>query len=318
MSVMKNNVQFLSMVLDSMTDHVSVIDAQGVIQYVNRRWISFGEENSQPNQCSAHWVGVNYIEECDKAAKLGDDFSIKAARGIRRVIAHQQESFYLEYPCHSPEEQRWFMMRVTWFVSGDQEYFVISHQDISKRKKAEDHIRMLAKLDGLTNIPNRRSFNEFLHQEWQVAQRKQHPICLAIFDLDYFKLLNDTYGHQAGDDCLVKFATLLNQFADRPHTQCSRYGGEEFALVMGQTSIERALALIEEFKVALAALKIHHSHNRADRYVTASVGLAQCIPKPLEDETTLIDLADGLLYQAKTNGRNKIESASRTESEPHL
>ena len=204
---MKNSYEFLSLVLDSITEHIAVIDDQGEIQYVNNSWSIFGSNN----ECaiSYDWSGVNYIEECDRASLRGDEYGTKAGSGIRSVIDQNVSNFYFEYPCHSLNEKRWFMMRITPFQVDEKKYFVISHQDVTERKLAENEVKNLASLDGLTDIPNRRAFDEFLSQEWKRCARSNKPISLAIIDIDYFKLLNDTYGHQSGDECLVKIGVLL-------------------------------------------------------------------------------------------------------------
>jgi PAS domain S-box-containing protein len=210
---MKNSHEFLNLVLDSITEHIAVIDDQGEIQYVNNSWSIFGSNN----ECaiSNDWSGVNYIEECDRASLRGDEYGTKAGSGIRSVIDQNVSNFYFEYPCHSLNEKRWFMMRITPFQVDEKKYFVISHQDVTERKLAENEVKNLASLDGLTDIPNRRAFDEFLSQEWKRCARSNKPISLAIIDIDYFKLLNDTYGHQSGDECLVKIGVLLKKFVFR-------------------------------------------------------------------------------------------------------
>ena len=115
---MIESYDFLKSVLDTITDHIVVIDKEGDILFVNESWKSFGQNNS----CLIDdtWTGINYLKECDKAADSGDSFGVKAASGIRSVMKAEEEKFYFEYPCHSPDEQRWFMMRVTAFtISGD-------------------------------------------------------------------------------------------------------------------------------------------------------------------------------------------------------
>ncbi|MEQ6916775.1 hypothetical protein [Halomonas aquatica] len=111
---MNDSFDFLKSVLDTITEHVVVIDVEGDISFVNKSWISFGENNA----CliDGAWRGVNYLEECDKAAAMGDEYGLKAGKGIRSVIKNDEEEYYFEYPCHSPEENRWFMMRVTPFL----------------------------------------------------------------------------------------------------------------------------------------------------------------------------------------------------------
>jgi len=96
---------------------------------------------------------------------MGDDFGTKAGKEIRSVIENLKNIFYCEYACHSAEEKRWFIMRVTPFQSTDKNYFVISHQNITESKLAEEKVNNLARLDGLTTIYNRRAFDEFLHEE---------------------------------------------------------------------------------------------------------------------------------------------------------
>lgn len=303
---MDDSYKFLSLVLDAITENIVVIDDAGEIKFVNKTWSEFGDNNAC--MIGDSWKGVNYIDECDKAAAMGDEFGAQAGEGIRRVIAHEQENFYFEYPCHSPDEKRWFMMRVTPFQSENNHYFVISHQNITERKLAEEQVRKLARIDGLTDIANRRTFDDFLHQEWKRCSRLNKPICLAIVDLDHFKLLNDTYGHQCGDECLIKIGELLKEFANRPSDICARYGGEEFALVWGDTSIAQAKKISDQLLKKIANLKIMNSESPTERYLTASIGLAEVVPTRGNEESCLVSKADSELYKAKECGRNRVES----------
>jgi diguanylate cyclase (GGDEF)-like protein len=303
---MNNTYAFLSQVLDSITEHIVVIDKTGEIQFVNKSWTSFGKEN----HCviDKNWDGVNYIDECDKASNVGDGFGTQAANGIRSVINKKKSTFYFEYPCHSPDQQRWFMMRVSPFTVEKSDYFVISHQNITERKMAEDEVRKKANIDGLTQIPNRRTFDDFLSQEWRRCLRHKQPICLAIIDLDYFKILNDTYGHQCGDDCLIEIGKILKSLINRPGDLCARYGGEEFALVLGNTSLEHARQLSLKLLDKILALKIPNEHAPSGQYLTASIGLAEIIPSVEIGKHQLINCADKMLYAAKDKGRNRVES----------
>ncbi|MDJ0624147.1 MAG: sensor domain-containing diguanylate cyclase [Desulfocapsaceae bacterium] len=295
---------FLDKILNSVTEHIAVIDAQGVICYVNKSWVIFGESN----QCVAikDWQGTNYLEICDQSAALGDDFGRRAAEGIRQVIKSNVDSFYLEYPCHSPEQQRWFMMRVTPFALEEKAYFVISHQNITERKIAEERVLEISRLDGLTGIANRRSLDNFLQDEWQRCARLKVPISLAMIDLDHFKLLNDAYGHQFGDDCLRKVSRLLKKSARRPSDLCGRYGGEEFAIIFGNTGADAASKIVTKLLAAVRGLEIPHKYSPTHSLVTVSIGLATMHPGIDSTHEGLVQLADELLYQAKKNGRNQI------------
>ncbi|WP_417226230.1 diguanylate cyclase domain-containing protein [Amphritea sp.] len=302
---MENSYEALSLILDSITEHLVVIDDNGIIQYTNKSWSEFG--NSNACAISGDWRGVNYIEECDKASVMGDDFGTKAKKGILSVIKNKVPFFYFEYPCHSLDQKRWFTMRVTALKMAERDYFVISHQNITERKLAEEEVRNLARLDGLTDIPNRRTFDEFLHNEWRRCLRLNKPICLAILDLDHFKLLNDLYGHQIGDECLMQIGQLLKEFVSRPGDICARYGGEEFALIWSDTPLEQAERLSNELLSNIIALGIPNEGSPTENYLTASIGLAMSVPTEGSNERELIGLADSMLYRAKKSGRNKIE-----------
>jgi len=294
---------FLKSVLDTITEHVVVIDRNGDIQYVNRSWVRFGRDN---NCLIGVWDGINYLAACEKSAAMGDEFGLEAGEGIKKIIAGEQEGFYFEYPCHSPAEIRWFVMRVTSFQLEENVYYVISHQNITERKLAEEKVLSLSRLDGLTNIANRRYFDEFFHNEWERCARLNMPISLAIIDVDYFKLLNDTYGHLVGDECLKKIGNTLKRFSRRPGDICARYGGEEFSMVFGNLGIDASLDIVNKLLEAIRELKIPNEKSPISPTITVSIGLATMHPRDHIDEKQLITIADKLLYAAKDSGRNRI------------
>ena len=295
---------FLKSVLDTITEHIVVIDNDGKILFVNKTWSLFGQNNACVIDES--WVGVNYLYECDKAGEMGDAYGQTAASGIRSVINTAEENFYFEYPCHSPDEERWFMMRVTPFKIAEGDCFVISHQNITERKIAEDAVLKLSRIDGLTDIPNRRFFNDFLESEWNRCHRLGMPVSLALIDLDDFKLLNDTYGHQSGDECLKAIGRVLQRFSKRPSDLCARYGVEEFAIIYGNTSLDQAKILLDELLNEIRALNIPNEKSPVLPILTASIGLATMQPDQDNNESELIQEADRLLYLAKEKGKNQI------------
>lgn len=184
--------------------------------------------------------------------------------------------------------------------------------DISERKRAEAALRqmnqnlhLLATLDGLTGVANRRRFDEFISREWGRMRREQTPISLILCDIDFFKLYNDTYGHQAGDDCLREVARTIRKSVNRPSDLVARFGGEEFAVVLSNTDAGGAVNIAENIRIEVEALSItHHQHSGGLR-LTISCGIASMIP--VEDYTLdrLIALADKGLYEAKKQGRNR-------------
>ena len=301
---MIESYEFLSLVTNSMTDHIVVINEKGDIEFINKAWLLFGQDND----CLVvdKWEGVNYLAVCDESAAMGDEFGKNASAGIREVIARHKDMFYYEYPCHSPVEKRWFLMKVTPFQFSGKNFYVIAHQNITQRKIAEETANNLARIDGLTSIPNRRYFDEFLDSELRRCARLHFQTSLAILDIDHFKLLNDSKGHKFGDSVLIKIAKVLSEFGNRPGDLAARYGGEEFALIFGDTSTEQALQLVEKIVSKIADLKIPNPSSPTAEFLTVSVGLATIYPDNLTQPEDLIEMADKRLYAAKNAGRNKI------------
>lgn len=169
-------------------------------------------------------------------------------------------------------------------------------------------IKELSNTDGLTGLANRRRLEEHLNNEWRRMKRDKKPLTIVMCDIDYFKIYNDYYGHQAGDDCLREVAGLLKKYCRRPGDLAARYGGEEFMLVLPDTEQEGALAMVELIRQEVEALTIEHKESPVSDYVTASFGVATAIPGP---ESTLQKLraeSDRLLYKAKEAGRNRVSN----------
>jgi diguanylate cyclase (GGDEF)-like protein len=163
----------------------------------------------------------------------------------------------------------------------------------------------LATLDGLTRIPNRRRFDEYLDAMWRQMVREQDWISIIIGDVDYFKAYNDSYGHLAGDHCLQKIAEALNQCCYRPLDLVARYGGEEFSMVLPQTDLIGAFNLAERLKVAIESLNIPHSGSEIDSVLTMSFGVAAARPNANMWADLLLASADEALYKAKSLGRRQ-------------
>ncbi|MFH2132640.1 MAG: PleD family two-component system response regulator [bacterium] len=174
-------------------------------------------------------------------------------------------------------------------------------------KYKTDLLERLALIDGLTDLQNRRRFDENLLSEWLRAIRESTPISLIMIDIDYFKNFNDTYGHTSGDDCLRNVAKTLKQSIRRPGDTVARYGGEEFAVVLPLTDKDAAMMVAETIRQNVASLKIPHAQNEGNDHVTISLGVATIIPQQHSDPSTLIEAADQCLYQAKNAGKNCVK-----------
>lgn len=186
-------------------------------------------------------------------------------------------------------------------------------QEIQRRAAAETALQSanqalqnLAYIDALTQIPNRRQFDERLFQEWQRLKREQLPLSLILCDVDYFKQYNDAYGHQAGDDCLRNIAQAIANTARRPSDLAARYGGEEFVILLPNTSPEGARDVAQQIQIYLQSLQLPHQGSKVSQYVTASFGVTSMIPTESATPEQLLLTVDHALYQAKAEGRDRI------------
>lgn len=173
-------------------------------------------------------------------------------------------------------------------------------------KRHRDMLENLSSLDGLTGIPNRRRFDEFLDTEWRHCMRENVPLSLIMMDIDYFKAFNDNQGHQAGDDCLKKVAHTLASSVKRPMDFLARYGGEEFVAILPKTNSEGGLVVAETMRKNIQSLSIAHPHSLALKCVTVSMGIATIIPAAQLSADILVKAADDALFQAKREGRNRV------------
>lgn len=182
-----------------------------------------------------------------------------------------------------------------------------SEQELHKANELLNH---LSYMDGLTGIGNRRHFDEILNKEWSRLSSSNSPLTLLMFDIDYFKKYNDTYGHLAGDQCLQTITSAIkNLVANNPYITFCRYGGEEFALILTKTKLDKGIAIAELIQKKVQSLKIEHSSSEISDIVTISIGIASIIPSIDAKPKDLIHLADTSLYTSKMNGRNTISTA---------
>ena len=173
-------------------------------------------------------------------------------------------------------------------------------------KDVEEHLSNLAVHDGLTGIYNRRYFDETLAREWKRTMREKAPLSLIMLDIDYFKKYNDTYGHQAGDECLRQVATTISGALRRPADMAARYGGEEFVVVLPNLKLEDSAKFGETIRAKIEALKMEHKQSDANPFITVSLGIASVVPSSISSYEELVGAADKALYSAKNKGRNRV------------
>ena len=198
----------------------------------------------------------------------------------------------------------------------DNNRIMLLYRDITDRKAAEmaleqanRELEKIANLDGLTQIANRRKFETKLQEEWKRLGREYQPLSIIIGDIDYFKQYNDLYGHQEGDSCLITIAHTIAHTLQRPADLVARFGGEEFIALLPNTHLDGSMQMAEVIRSRIAQLRIPHKGSACCPYVTMSFGVSSTIPDRDTIAEDLIAYADKALYQAKQNGRNRIEAA---------
>ena len=287
------------------------------------------QRNVYTNRSVAEILGYSAAEIQEMGANLFP--TICHPDDLHRVYETMQQCYHLrdhefteiEYRIKDAQGQwRWLYSRDTVFsrtADGQVKQILGTSQDISKRKQvelalreAEYNLRLVnqelekqVNTDGLTQIANRRCFDHCLEQEWQRLYREQQPLSLLLFDVDYFKLYNDSYGHQLGDECLIKIAQSVQEIVCRPADLVARYGGEEFAVILPNTDLPGAMAIAQRIHATIQDLAIPHQASKIGNLVTISLGITSLIPSPVLSAIDMIEQADQALYRAKEQGRNQ-------------
>ena len=197
------------------------------------------------------------------------------------------------------------------YMHGDQDpvVWLARSRGLARYKQSTEQLGRLARIDGLTEIANRREFDRMLEIEWLRAIRSQEPLSLMMIDIDNFKSYNDGYGHDAGDECIRQVALTIQSTMRRSADLAARYGGEEFVCILPDTDVEGGVALAELIRRNIEALNIPHEYSNGDRIVTVSTGVATLQASARRSPLELVKAADDALYRAKQSGRNCIRAA---------
>ncbi|MGG6294701.1 bifunctional diguanylate cyclase/phosphodiesterase [Leptolyngbya sp. AN02str] len=250
------------------------------------------------------------IEDIESADLVPCHVELLRSLGIRAnlvVPILQKEQLWGLLIAHQCSHTRhWQQSEVNLFYQlASQAAIAIQQSELYHQLQTANHeLQRLASVDGLTQVANRRCFDDRLSAEWQRLAREQAPLSLVLCDVDCFKLYNDTYGHLAGDDVLRQVASAIIQACKRPADLAARYGGEEFAVVLPNTDAEGAIAVVNEIQASVAALQLPHPGSQISHFITLSFGIATVVPYRNTSPATLIAVADQGLYQAKAQGKN--------------
>lgn len=301
---LKSQQQFVDDVLGFAPIGIYHVDLEGNVTWANPEYAwMMGYESSQ----AVIEQITDFAAQCFYDAEKADEFMFRvfeAEEVIRfRCRLKRKDHTFVWALCYA-KATRDENGRVSGFdgFSIDISETVRAEQDL---KKANERLQMLSVIDGLTQIPNRRKFDEYLDAEWKRHYRSKEPLSVILCDIDFFKFYNDNYGHQAGDDCLQQVAQAINGCTHRSTDLAARYGGEEFALVLPNTNSRGAYAMAEAVRNAVMSLHVPHEKSKVNEYVTLSVGVATTVPGPEKTAEALLALADENLYEAKEKGRNQ-------------
>ncbi len=274
-------------VIDELAAHVAVLDARGTIVAVNDAWVRFADENGDPGSRRSG-LGRNYLASIDSASPLDGSTARSAADGVRSVLTGQQASFALEYPCHSPGAQRWFVMLVSPYGSNGA---VVAHVDVTA-----DH-RPLS--DPLSPTPS----GALATGQVELAIAAAHPAAaeLAVFyvDVDDFKEVNDTLGHEAGDALLLEVAERLRAVTP-DGSMVRRFASDEFVVVVPSLVRAESGDLAERIG---AAMRPAFELGSVTALVTVSIGVAH-YPDDASGARDLVRYADDAMGESKRQGRD--------------
>lgn len=286
----------LEQIFSACADPMMVIRDDGIIVRANRSMLE------HLNSCCEDVIGHPCTELLsEEECKLANSHKKKSQTDIEIVGDNGETSNYI--------------MTTTPLVTLDGTPGTLAqYKDITDRKQAERALEKahaalerIARIDGLTQIPNRRSFDESFSEQWQQSLADQSPLSIILCDIDFFKRYNDTYGHQQGDTCLSSVAKALEQsLSDKNSGMVARYGGEEFIFLLPGMSAEEAIKHAETARSNVDNLALEHRASEVAGNVTLSLGVSCTIPQSNMQPQHLIRTADEALYQSKETGRNRV------------
>ena len=283
---------FVRAIFDSVETHLAVLDRDGIVVDANTRWLEYVRSGERDLKDAT--VGDDYVALC---RETDTEDGRQAAAGLEAVLGGKRPSFSLEFPTDRAEGRRWYHMLVTPMRSAEGGV-VISHRDVTERKRVEDALEHQALHDVVTDLPNRVLLRDRLRQAILAARRRNNYVALLFIDLDRFKELNDTFGHQAGDVVLREVGERFLK-AVRSSDTVARLGGDEFAVLIPLAAdAEEALMVAHRVVGSLGEPFVIEGESA---FIEASVGVVMC-PEHGEDVQTLMRRADVAMYAAKRAG----------------
>ena len=304
--LMELNLSLESKIEQEINKIKSILDAQDNIIIVTNK-----EEITNVNKKFLDFFGINDFNEFIKSKKNIFDFFKEEFGFISKEQINKQES-WIKYikELHeidrivkikdSLDEEKIFAINVDYYEN-KEDYYVFSLTDITKLKEKSNLFEYQASHDKLTGLFNRNKFDEVYSKELKRSKRYNNELSMIIFDIDDFKMVNDNYGHQIGDDVLKEIAKIILKNV-REQDVNVRWGGEEFLILLPQTNLAGAVTVASKIRIAIK----EHLFTPEILKITASFGVSQLLSE--DSETTFISRSDTLLYEAKKTGKDKVIS----------
>ncbi len=235
------------------------------------------------------------------------------------VMANAHPDGLLEYAVCSTIVGAFAMMISYARYSSVRTVYSTHRAALAKQKEIEEinrKLRVLVHTDDLTGLYNRRFLDDFLPGIWNGAIDSRTPLAFLMLDIDDFKKLNDSDGHQAGDHCIVRIAQVLAEQTDRGRDYVLRYGGEEFVVIMAGVTLEQAIQTAEQIRAEVEALKIPNRASSLSAYVTVSTGVYHAVPGAGCSSRRFFSRADEAMYEAKRAGKNRVVAFCQSPEHP--
>lgn len=302
----------LAQVADKASTGIVVLDKRGRIVLWNE-WMALHDA-----QIGADRIDVDFFDWCPQLrdSRMAEAIAGAIANGASSLLSPRLNDLPLPlypFPRAAGAEAITVAVVVRGIQVGTERFCLIDFIDQTAINRREQRLRdrnaelaETVNLDPLTGVYNRRRLDQFVAAEFRRAQRGGDPLAVLMIDVDFFKGYNDHYGHQEGDHCLRRIATLLRENAQRVGDLVARYGGEEFVAVLPRTDLPGAASLAETLCQRVRDSKMPHATSRIADHVTISVGVAAVRPQRAEKVETLISAADFALYRAKATGRDRV------------
>lgn len=291
-------------VLDSVPDSFGILNSDREVVYCNSTFASMFGVTKEEAIGNHHKALLERAWHSDSGVNIeSKDFCSWFEELVETQQAHAMNHFESDM-----KDGRWYKMTRINLNNGYMLTFGVDITDLKNTQKsleeANQHIEQLANTDQLTGVNNRRAFDRFAVQEMERAIRYQQSLSLLVLDIDFFKSINDNYGHEGGDDVLKEFARLCGSLLRQSDTLC-RIGGEEFAALLPMTDISAAHSIAERIRLHVERHEFFLSRVNQRIKITVSIGLSFLIETDQEIKDLLVR-ADAALYEAKGNGRNQV------------